>query len=56
MMKGFQAKYSDFFTVLFINQMAKKILDSHNIKLNVLDEVEELPEDIGNFISMPHYE
>lgn len=43
--------------ILFINESAWSILKRNGIRLNQIDEIKELPNDVdGTFISMPYWE
>jgi len=50
-----EGSYKGYFTILFLNDVAKKLLESKEINLKVLDEVDSVPKSTGNFVSMPRY-
>lgn len=52
----FKGKFKDYFSVLYLNQTAKDILDANGLNPTIIEEVEELPENIGTFISMPIFQ
>jgi len=51
----FEDKFKQYFCVLYLNQVAKDILEANNAGLKVVEEVDNVFEDIGILISMPHF-
>lgn len=50
-----KTNYPDFFEVLYLDENAKELVEKSGFKLNIIDEVSKLPENLGTFISMPFW-
>lgn len=51
----FPPEYEEFGEVLYLNPIAKALMDRRGIQLTVIKEVTEVPDDAGWLISMPIY-
>ena len=52
---NFEGEYKDYDDMLYLNTIAKRLVEEKGIKLNILKEVDSVPEDAGYLISMPIY-
>ena len=52
---NFETEYEDYDDVLYLNTVAKRLIEKEGVNLSILKEVDSVPEDAGYLISMPIY-